>query len=142
MKTGKRNYPHHANNPNSRNNNKKKRFGVQQKQQATNPRKIGRGQQGRNHHLAGKDNYNHQKRDEFCKICKKTHEGKWCYKQAGACLRCGLVGHYIKDCPNTQSPTPRVEFEKGKAVAQGRVYAITTNEPRVVAGTTTTSYNP
>lgn len=43
--------------------------------------------------------------------CGKRHSGT-CHKAMGACFRCGLVGHMIKDCPTPPTtdgqPRPKV----------------------------------
>ncbi|KAF3771909.1 hypothetical protein EJ110_NYTH58853 [Nymphaea thermarum] len=34
-----------------------------------------------------------------CPTCSRAHPGKPCYRMTGACLHCGGMGHFIKDCP-------------------------------------------
>ncbi|KAF3772537.1 hypothetical protein EJ110_NYTH57654 [Nymphaea thermarum] len=34
-----------------------------------------------------------------CPTCSHAHPGKPCYRMTGACLHCGGMGHFIKDCP-------------------------------------------
>ncbi|KAF3774409.1 hypothetical protein EJ110_NYTH53161 [Nymphaea thermarum] len=34
-----------------------------------------------------------------CPTCSRVHPGKPCYRVTGACLHCGGMGHFIKDCP-------------------------------------------
>ncbi|KAF3774570.1 hypothetical protein EJ110_NYTH52873 [Nymphaea thermarum] len=34
-----------------------------------------------------------------CPTCSRVHPGKSCYRVTGACLHCGGMGHFIKDCP-------------------------------------------
>ncbi|KAF3773301.1 hypothetical protein EJ110_NYTH55670 [Nymphaea thermarum] len=34
-----------------------------------------------------------------CPTCSRVHPEKPCYRVTGACLHCGGMGHFIKDCP-------------------------------------------
>ncbi|KAF3792504.1 hypothetical protein EJ110_NYTH11350 [Nymphaea thermarum] len=34
-----------------------------------------------------------------CPTCSRAHPGKPCYRMTGACLHCGGMRHFIKDCP-------------------------------------------
>ncbi|CAN6486610.1 unnamed protein product [Victoria cruziana] len=37
--------------------------------------------------------------DEECSKCRRRHPGRPCYKDSGACLYCGELRHFIRECP-------------------------------------------
>ena len=39
---------------------------------------------------------------ENCSKCGKKHNGV-CYRESGACFKCGKMGHRIKDCPTLKT---------------------------------------
>ncbi|CAN6452104.1 unnamed protein product [Victoria cruziana] len=69
-------------------------------------------------------------RDEECSKCHRRHHGRPCYKDSGACLYCGELGHFIRECPKKKE----VEQRRGnpnqhtERKATGRVYATTVND--------------
>ncbi|XP_075499246.1 uncharacterized protein LOC142537630 [Primulina tabacum] len=77
------------------------------------------------------------KEGKWCGTCKQYHIGE-CYRKTGACLKCGQVGHRIKECPEDKEKGagPRKQNENK---TNARMYAITQEEAdntnEVVAGT-------
>ena len=41
----------------------------------------------------------------YCNHCRKNHEGECWWKQ-GACLRCGSLEHFVRDCPKSTRNAP------------------------------------
>ncbi|KAF7147139.1 hypothetical protein RHSIM_Rhsim03G0184300 [Rhododendron simsii] len=41
-----------------------------------------------------------------CPKCGRAHRGQ-CYRDTGACFRCGQIGHLMKDCPAMTKPNVR-----------------------------------
>ncbi|XP_020263274.1 uncharacterized protein LOC109839255 [Asparagus officinalis] len=82
-----------------------------------------------------------------CDVCHKLgHEVKNCWRNTGACLRCGQKDHKIANCPLQQSS--RNTFQPGQSSggnkhpqAKARVYSLTEKEAEankdVVTGTLT-----
>ncbi|XP_049934310.1 uncharacterized protein LOC126410146 [Nymphaea colorata] len=65
-----------------------------------------------------------------CPTCSRVHPGKPCYREIGACLHCGRMGHFIKDCPLRKERELK-KPEAGPSSARqttGRVYATTVEE--------------
>ncbi|KAK4563696.1 hypothetical protein RGQ29_006014 [Quercus rubra] len=76
---------------------------------------------------------------EVCQKCGKKHKGV-CYRESGACFKCGQMGHRIKDCPSMKSELVAKPTEvKRRPKVQGRVFAITEQDTKasksVVTGT-------
>ena len=76
---------------------------------------------------------------EVCQKCGKKHKGV-CYRESGACFKCGQMGHRIKDCPSMKSELMAKPTEvKQRPKVQGRVFAITEQDAKasksVVTGT-------
>ncbi|KAF3772005.1 hypothetical protein EJ110_NYTH58995 [Nymphaea thermarum] len=62
-----------------------------------------------------------------CPTCSRAHPGKPCYRMTGACLHCGGMGHFIKDCPLKKERDLKKPEAGPSSVRQtaGRVYATT-----------------
>ncbi|KAF3772662.1 hypothetical protein EJ110_NYTH53438 [Nymphaea thermarum] len=65
-----------------------------------------------------------------CPTCSHAHPGKPCYRMTGACLHCGGMGHFIKDCPLKKERDLKKPEAGPSSVRQtaGRVYATTVEE--------------
>ncbi|KAF3774868.1 hypothetical protein EJ110_NYTH52115 [Nymphaea thermarum] len=65
-----------------------------------------------------------------CPTCSRVHPRKPCYWETGACLHCGKIGHFIKNCPIMRGK----ELKKPKAGPSSvekttrRVYTTTVDE--------------
>ena len=60
----------------------------------------------------------------LCPTCSKNHFGE-CWKDTGACLRCGKMDHHIRDCPRAQytrgeRSEPSVQGSRATAAPTGR----------------------
>ncbi|CAL8992245.1 unnamed protein product [Prunus brigantina] len=80
--------------------------------------------------------YGIEKRDvPVCDTSSKNHGGT-CHKKTRACFKCGKIGHFIQNSPDTKEDQERTQKDQR---VQGRVYALTMNEAEdaatVVAGT-------
>ncbi|KAL4643006.1 hypothetical protein ACB092_02G061200 [Castanea dentata] len=67
---------------------------------------------------------------EVCQKCGKKHKGV-CYRESGACFKCGQMGHRIKDCPAMKSELVAKPTDvKQRPKVQGRVFAITEQDTK------------
>lgn len=72
-----------------------------------------------------------------CQRCGKSHPGV-CRLDTGACLRCGSMDHFVRDCPHPPGRSAGQEQSGERPRAQGRVYAVTAEQARgadVLTGT-------
>ena len=62
---------------------------------------------------------------ENCSKCGTKHNGV-CYRESGACFKCGQMGHHIKDCLALKSePMVKPNDVNQRPKIQGQVFAIT-----------------
>ena len=109
---GERKRPHQENHQqgqrsDGRNNNNKKRWSPNQKQQTKFVRK--------------------------CPHCGKDHEAQRCPRITVACFKCGQMGHQIANCPKGATAPPNNQGQNRRPPAppqrtQGRVFALTNEE--------------
>ncbi|CAN6477769.1 unnamed protein product [Victoria cruziana] len=98
----------------------------------TKPNQFKRTHQDGNHKREAFKRYKPStfQKDEECSKCHRRHPGRPCYKDSGACLYCGELGHFIWECPKKKE----VEQRRGnpnqhtERKATGRVYATTVND--------------
>ncbi|KAD0514134.1 hypothetical protein E3N88_44144 [Mikania micrantha] len=71
----------------------------------------------------------------LCNHCNKHHPGV-CRRLTGACLRCGEMGHMIRQCPKMKNkPNDNANGANVKPNTGGRVFALTAGDAANATGT-------
>jgi hypothetical protein len=70
----------------------------------------------------------------LCNHCNKHHPGV-CRRLSGACLRCGEMGHMIRNCPKNRDRPEENARGANTQPAGGRVFTLTAGEAANTPGT-------